>query len=189
MNFTMMPSKQLDSVGDLQLLTECLALCEKEISVSSLLDRNQVKLPFLHQRLLTLQDSLQQKVAQSSGSTMKNKEAKLCLDAYKQALAYLKQSCSPTLINIKLPLTVTVDNTLKSSIPPTSIEDRLNNFARSLSQPLLYLIKLTKSKDSLTTAKTSDLGQFIFGLENLQKHTVLLLEYVKLMRQEKANDG
>jgi len=41
----------------------------------------------------------------------------------------------------------------------------------------------------MSTEKTSDLGQFIFGLENLQKHTALLLEYVKLMRQEKENDG
>ena len=181
--------KQLALDGGLPRLIKCLEAYEKVISASSLRDQKQEKQPSSQVKSHSSPPSFQQIQDLFYGSTTKSRETKSCCDVSKQVLESHKQNCSPTSINIKLPLTIMVDKTLKSSIPPTSIEDRLNNFARSLTHPLLFLIKLTKSKDSLMTAKTSDLGQFIFGLENLQKHTALLLEYVKLMRQEKENDG
>ena len=75
------------------------------------------------------------------GLTMKNKGNKvMCSDANQTNLESVKELFS----NINQHQT-TFDSkgghTLKSSIPPAYIEDRLNNFARELNHPLLYLIK------------------------------------------------
>ena len=78
---------------------------------------------------------------------------------------------------------------LKSLIPPQLQKRQWNEALFSTNQDVLSLINLIKSKDFQETAKIYDLETFIYGLENLQRNTVQLLEYVKAMHLEKENDG
>ena len=78
---------------------------------------------------------------------------------------------------------------LKSLIPPQLQRQQWNQALFNTNQDVLSLINLIKSKDFQVTAKIYDLETFIYGLENLQRNTVQLLEYVKAMHLEKENDG
>ena len=78
---------------------------------------------------------------------------------------------------------------LKSLIPPQLQRQQWNQALFNTNQDVLSLINLIKSKDFQETAKIYDLETFIYGLENLQRNTVQLLEYVKAMHLEKENDG
>ena len=66
---------------------------------------------------------------------------------------------------------------------------KFHNFVSDMHLHVSYLINLTKSKVLKETVTTSDLEQFIYGLENLQRNIARLLESVKVMQQEKENDG
>lgn len=82
-----------------------------------------------------------------------------------------------------------LENALSSLIVPSSTEEKLNVYAKSLSLLLLYSIKLTKSTDLTMTGKIYALELFISGIENLQKSIVQLLESVKQMEQQKVPSG
>ena len=78
---------------------------------------------------------------------------------------------------------------LKYSIRPELQNTLLRQSLSTANQHVLFLTNLIKFKDFQETVKTYDLATFIYGLENLQRNTALLLEYVKVMQQAKENDG
>ena len=78
---------------------------------------------------------------------------------------------------------------LKYSIRPELQNTLLRQSLSTANQHVLFLTNLIKFKDFQETVKTYDLATFIYGLENLQRNTALLLEYVKVMHLEKENDG
>ena len=77
----------------------------------------------------------------------------------------------------------------KYSIRPELQNTLLRQSLSTANQHVLFLTNLIKFKDFQETVKTYDLATFIYGLENLQRNTALLLEYVKVMQQAKENDG
>ena len=70
-----------------------------------------------------------------------------------------------------------------------SLPEKFYHFVTDMHLDVSYLINLTKSKELKETATILDLEQFTYGLENLQRNIARLLEYVKVMQQEKENDG
>ena len=78
---------------------------------------------------------------------------------------------------------------LKYSTRPELQNTLLRQSLSTANQHVLFLTNLIKFKDFQETVKTYDLATFIYGLENLQRNTALLLEYVKAMHLEKENDG
>jgi hypothetical protein len=78
---------------------------------------------------------------------------------------------------------------LKYSTRPELQNTLLRQSLSTANQHVLFLTNLIKFKDFQETVKTYDLATFIYGLENLQRNTALLLESVKVMHQEKENDG
>ena len=78
---------------------------------------------------------------------------------------------------------------LKYSTRPELQNTLLRQSLSTANQHVLFLTNLIKFKDFQETVKTYDLATFIYGLENLQRNTALLLEYVKVMHLEKENDG
>ena len=77
----------------------------------------------------------------------------------------------------------------KYSTRPELQNTLLRQSLSTANQHVLFLTNLIKFKDFQETVKTYDLATFIYGLENLQRNTALLLEYVKVMHLEKENDG
>lgn len=80
-------------------------------------------------------------------------------------------------------------NPLEYTTLQQSLPKKFYNYVTNMHLDVSYLISLTRLKVLMETVTTSDLEQFTYGLENLQRNIVRLLESVKVMQQEKENDG
>ena len=80
-------------------------------------------------------------------------------------------------------------NPLEYMTQPQLLPKKFQAFVTGIHLDVSYLINSIKSRELKETATILDLDQFIYGLENLQRNIARLLESVKVMQQEKENDG
>ena len=80
-------------------------------------------------------------------------------------------------------------NPLEYTTQPQLLPKKFQAFVTGIHLDVSYLINSIKSRELKETATISDLEQFTYGLENLQRNIARLLEYVKATRLEKENDG